>query len=367
MCSCENKGEFMKDLTGTTGVITLKAAPLHSGHIYAITQASTQVEHLYVVLSFDEKWIDNLDNSAYWKQHLSKKKRLLWLKRSFQDLDHITVLCIDETEMGAYPEGLVQWTTGVKELLLSKGVDSINTWFSSEPEYDWWIKQYFQCEHVIIDAARSAFNISATKIRENPYKYWEYLPSIVRREFLIKVVIIGTESSSKSTLTKYLAKMFNTSWVEETGRSYCLNEMCGDETLLDFNDYGVIASNRYYQELASYPTANKLLFVDTNAFVTQFYCELYEGKSNPLVDAYIEQEHYDLVLHLDDNVEWVDDGLRINSDRTKTSKLFYEMLDEYKIKEDNDYHFISGDYNQRLTSAIEIVKNKLECIKGETK
>lgn len=343
----------------TTGVITLKAAPLHNGHIYAITQASTQVDHLYVVLSFDQKWLDNLSNSDYWNKHLTKKKRLLWLRTTFKDLSHITVLCVDETHLAFYPEGVEDWTSKVKEELNLHKVNRVDKWFSSEPEYDWWIKKYFHCEHIIIDANREMFPISATKLRENPYKFWEFLPSMVRKEFLIKVVIIGTESCSKSTLTKYLAKTFNTSWVEEYGRTYCEDNMCGDEYLLSFEDYGVIASNRYYQELQAEPTSNKLLFIDTNAFITQFYCELYEGKPHPLVDAYINQEKYDLVLHLDDNVEWVADGLRINSDRSKTSKIFYEMLDNYNIVEDNDYHFISGNYQERLETAISLVNEKL--------
>ena len=348
----------------TIGAITLKAAPLHSGHIYAITQASTQVDHLYVILSFDEKWLDTLDNASYWKERLTKKNRLLWLKTTFSNLDHITIICVDETDISAYPDGVSDWAYKVKGELKPYGVDHIDKWFSSEPEYTWWITKYFNCPNIIIDADRKVFNISATKVRQNPYKYWEFLPSIVRKDLLIKVVIIGTESSSKSTLTKYLAKMFNTSWVAEYGRTYCEEDMCGDEGLLSLKDYGIIASNRYYQEKEAERTANKLLFLDTNAFVTQFYCELYEGRPNPLVDAYIEEEKYDMVIHLGDDVKWVDDGLRVNSDRKKTSKLFYKMLDKYKVVENNDYHFIDGDYKQRLDKAVDLIKNKLSKYQG---
>lgn len=344
----------------TIGAITGKFAPLHSGHIYAITEASTQVDHLYVILSYDDNWFDTLDKPDYWREHMTKKKRLLWLKRTFQNLDHITILCVDETDMKPYPDGVVEWTSAVTDTLMEQGVSTVDKWFSSEPEYDWWIKEYLPVvKHVILDAERNTFNISATKVRDNPYKYWEFLPSIVRKEFLLKVVVIGTESCAKSTLTKYLAKMFNTSWVEEYGRTYCENEMCMDESLLSFEDYGLIASNRYYQEKQAESTANKVLFVDTNAFVTQYYCALYENELHDLVEAYIDEEKYDIILHLDSNVAWVDDGLRINSDREITDKFFDQMLDNYQIKNHNGYYFISGDYKQRLDTAIEIVKNKL--------
>ncbi|QVV97655.1 hypothetical protein 2017DRC48_0130 [Vibrio phage ICP1] len=341
----------------TNGVITGKFAPLHSGHIYAITQAATQVDKLYVVLSFDQKFIDQQPLNL--REKLSLKKRLLWLKTTFKDMDHIEIIYVDETNIKPYPDGVEDWYKLVTEKLSFAGCFKIDKWFSSEPEYTWWIENYFNCSNVIIDNTRSNFNISATEIRENPYKYWQYLPSIVRKEFLLKVCLIGTESCGKSSLTKYLAKMFNTSWVEEYGRTYCEQDMCMDETLLSLEDYGLIASNRYYQEKEAEKTANKVLFLDTNAFIIQYYCNLYEGRKHPLVEAYIKEEQYDLILHLEDDIPWVDDGLRINSNRVYTHKVFDKMLDEYNIKSYSGYHHIRGDYNQRLDSAVKIVQNYL--------
>lgn len=340
------------------GVITGKFAPLHSGHIYAITNSATQVDKLFVVLSYDEKFVKSLPEKIQPK--LTKEKRLLWLKTAFKDMEHIEVVCIDESNIKSYPDGVEEWSLLVKKELSNYTSDPITHWFSSEPSYSWWIEQYFGCTHVIIDSGRSFFPINATEIRKNPYKHWQYLPSIVRKEFLIKICLIGTESCGKTSLTKYLAKMFNTSWVEEYGRKYCEDDMCMDETLLSFNDYAIIASTRYYEELQSENTANKILFVDTNAFVTQFYCNLYEGSPNPLVEAYIQQEHYDIILHLDSDVKWVDDGLRINLDREKTDKLFNEMLEDYNIQNKNDYYKISGNYQTRLTKAINIVNQYIK-------
>lgn len=341
----------------TIGVITGKFAPLHTGHIYAITEAATQVDTLYVVLSYDEKFVNNLPVCL--QDKLTLKKRLLWLKKSFSDMDHIKIIYVDETNMKIYPDGVPEWCNSVKSTLKENGVNSIDKWFSSETEYTWWIEDNFNCPNVVLDSERSMFNISATNIRSNPYKYWQYLPSIIRKEFLLKVVLIGEESCAKSTLTKSLAKLYNTSWVEEYGRTYCENDMCGDESLLSFEDYGIIASERNYQERSSESTANQLLFVDTNAFVTQYYCKLYEGKLHPLVDAYIEQEDYDLIFHMSNEVPWVDDGLRINSDRELTEKLFDSLLDKYDIKGDN-YHKITGNYNERLNKVISIINDLLK-------
>jgi HTH-type transcriptional regulator, transcriptional repressor of NAD biosynthesis genes len=342
----------------TTGVITGKFAPLHSGHIYAITQAATQVDKLYVILSFDQKLVDKQPDKL--REKLSLKKRILWLKTTFKNMNHIEVIYVDETNIEPYPKGVRDWCALVKDKLSQTHCYKIDKWFSSEPEYSWWIEKHFGCNNIIIDNKRVNFNISATEIRENPYKHWQYLPSIVRKEFLLKVCLIGTESCGKSTLTKYLAKMFNTSWVEEFGRTYCEQDLCMDETLLSFEDYGVIASNRHYQEKEGEKTANKVLFVDTNAFITQYYCNLYEGKKHPLVDAYIKEENYDVIIHLEDDVAWVADGLRLNSDREITHKIFDKMLDEYNIKEASSYHRVSGDYNERLNTVVKIIQSFLK-------
>ena len=47
---------------------------------------------------------------------------------------------------------------------------------------------------------------------------WKFLPDSVRPYFSIKVVVLGTESTGKSTLTERLAKYFNCSSVKEAGR-----------------------------------------------------------------------------------------------------------------------------------------------------
>lgn len=248
----------------TVGFLTGKFAPLHSGHIYFISRAATMVDKLVVVLSYDGKQFKD-DN------HLSLKNRLIWLKTTFKDILHILITFVDETGCRYYPEGWKDWSDLVKHVLYEHQVFDVDKIFSSEPEYTGGFNTYWpEAEHVIIDADREIINISATKIRENPYMYWSYLPSIVRQHYVKKVCIIGTESCGKSTLTKYLAKIYQTSWVEEYGRKFCEQDMCMDESLLQFNDYAIIAARRYEDELQALKTANKILFCDTNAFITNF-------------------------------------------------------------------------------------------------
>lgn len=194
----------------TVGFLTGKFAPLHTGHIYFISKAATMVDKLYVVLSYDGKRFQD-------DPRLSLKNRLLWLKTTFKDLPHIKIVYVDETNCSPYPDGWHEWSMLVKRAIPHR-IGDITKIFSSEPEYTEGFNKYWpEAEHVVVDAERKEVNISATEIRANPFKFWSYMPSIVRQHYVKKVCIIGTESCGKTTLTKYLAKIYQTSWVEEYG------------------------------------------------------------------------------------------------------------------------------------------------------
>lgn len=339
------------------GVITGKFAPLHTGHINTIIRASTQVDTLVVVLSFDQKFVDM--QPQWLQRRLTLNKRLLWLKKTFEDMPHIHITFVDESNIQAYPEGAKDWAALVRDATNHVHIDK---WFSSEPDYTVWINEHFpEAEHVLIDPERKLHNVSATMIRNNPTKYWGFMPSIVRREFLKKICFIGTESVGKSTLTRYLAKMYNTSWVEEYGRTFCEQDLMMDESLLEYDHYSHIAATRHQMEKEAERTANRILFCDTNAMVTQFYCNLYEHRSHPVVDALIDLEHYDAVIHLLDDVPWVDDGLRVNSNRRLTRAKFQSLIQNFGVDIGvfGEYHRVSGDYQKRLSKTIEIVQNLL--------
>lgn len=332
------------------GFLTGKFAPLHTGHIYFISKAATMVDKLYVVLSYDGKRFQD-------DPRLSLKNRLLWLKTTFKDLPHIKIVYVDETGLPAYPEGWHGWSMLVKQAIPQR-LGDITKIFSSEPEYTEGFNKYWpNAEHVIIDAERKEVNISATEIRSNPFKYWSYLPSVVRRHYVKKVCIIGTESCGKTTLTKYLAKIYQTSWVEEYGRKFCEQDMCMDESLLQYDDYALIAARRYEEELEATKTSNKILFADTNAFITNFYCNLYEGKVHPLVSEYEKLEKYDLTIILDNDVPWVADGLRKNSDSSTTKDLLEHMLES--SNKTGKFVWVSGTYEERLEHAITLIDREL--------
>ena len=345
-----------------TGFVVGKFAPLTTGHINFINQASTQCDKLLVLLSYDGRWRQK--QTPYMSKKLTLKNRIKWLKETYHGFDHIIVDYVDESEIPEYPNGWDAYTKLVEEKLEKHfGSKSADYVFSSEVEYDEGFKTYFpKSEHVLIDPDRENFPISATMVRGELFKHWDYLPSAVRKEFVYKVAIIGTESTGKTTLTKYLAKMFATSWVEEYGRVYCEDNLFGDETLLSNEDYEKIVFRHKENEEEAARTANRILLSDTNAFITGFYQYLYEGEISPIVSSMISSEYYDLVIYLDNDVPWVDDGLRIHGTkelRKKTKDTLDYLMELYNI----DHVRISGSYKERLNKTYTLIKKSMENVR----
>lgn len=334
------------------GWLTGKFAMPHMGHINHIHQAATMVDKLYVVVSQDD--------NRFKDPRLSLRNRMLWMKTIFKDIPHIEIISVNETGIPTYPNGWSQWSDLVKAALPAGQYDAV---FTSENDDVENYKQHFDghTKNVItVDPDRSMVNISATAIRNDMVKHWGMMPSIVRKDFVLRVCIVGTESVGKTSLTKMLAKHFQTSWVEEYGRTYCEQNLCMDESLLTFDDYGHIAARRYEMEQEAVKVANRVMFADTAGLSTNFFCQMYEGRENQLVTAYSEMEHYDLMLYLTDDVPWVADGLRKNTDRDYTKRLFETQMKAYAARKGIPIVNVTGNYNQRLNSAIAAVRDLID-------
>lgn len=83
-----------------------------------------------------------------------------------------------------------------------------------------------------------------------------------------KVLIIGTESCGKSTLTVNLAHHFNTNYLEEVGRE--LSELSGTDTMM-LSDFTRILLEHKAKELKLLEHSNKVLIEDTDCLITKFF------------------------------------------------------------------------------------------------
>jgi len=339
------------------GVVPGKFFPPHRGHLNQIIRAATQCNKVYVVVSDNEDIaLDKCrkDNLPY----IPLKTRALWLSLELQSFDHIKVVMLDETGIPEYPDGSVQWCKMLTDLIPEK----IDVIFGGEMEYqDTYMKHLPGIEYNVYDYKRSRYPVSGTEVRHNYLEHWDYILGSARPFFARRVLITGTESCGKSTLVKYLGKIFHTSWSEEYGRYYSADYLGGNEDLFQLSDFARIARIQQAQDEIALKGANRICFFDTDAVITQYYCHIYTGNHNPIIYSYVDPQKYDMVLMMGPTVGWVEDGLRFKSEQAERERLHKKLLYMYldrgfkdKIIEIND-----DNYSARLARVMDFADKLL--------
>ncbi|MGM0164916.1 multifunctional transcriptional regulator/nicotinamide-nucleotide adenylyltransferase/ribosylnicotinamide kinase NadR [Enterococcus sp. DIV1059_2] len=300
------------------GMCIGKFYPLHKGHINMIQKASSLVDHLFVIVSHSDIQSEKLFEQSNLKRPLTARDKLRIVQKTFQMQPMIQPILIDETNVPSYPNGWEQWAELVKNsVLTSRRTPKDFTNFSelsifiNEPSDVDGYQKYFGCEVLVLDQYRTDMNISATEIRKDPAKYWEFLPRASREAIAPTIEIAGGESSGKTIIVDKLGNFFGTTTVWEYGRTYCEAELGGDEAALQYDDYAIIA-NQHYQDIRfARRNANKFVISDTGYVATQAFCLVYEGRKHPSVQEKIDNDRFDLTILLDNSTKWVDDGQRL--------------------------------------------------------
>lgn len=339
------------------GVFPGKFLPPHRGHLCSILSASTKCKTLYVVISDRKDYCEKVceENSI---RPMPMVLRAKWLSQELQGLDNIKVLMLDEGGIPAYPGGTKEWS----KLLIKIMPEPFDVIFGGDAVYQkTYMGNFPSVAYDLIDRAETRFSMSATKIRSNPIKYWDYIMGSARAHFAKRVLVTGTESCGKTTLVKILGKIYHTSWTEEAGRSYSARHLGGNEDVFSPDDFEEIAREQIKLDNHALRTANKIVFFDTDAVVTQFYCGMYLRKTNPKIEEYVDHSKFDLVLYLTPDVPWIADGLRWKADPEERSSLDSLLHSMYMSRGfANKLHVISGTYNERLEQALELSDRLLQ-------
>ena len=319
--------------------------PLHLGHVNDIILASSMCNKLYLVLavSNDEKEID---------EHIRYK----WLMDITKDMENVEVIKIYDNSNN---KNETDWEDGKNQVLkVTKNLDVV---FAGDDYKGKNIWENLYKDSKVYYFKRNEINISSTQIRENLYKYFDYLPRSVQKDYVKKVCIIGTESCGKSTLVRNLAKYFNTTYVEEAGRFVC--EDAGGIDNMTKDDYFKILFRHKEEERKKLELANKVLFIDTDSLITYFYYSLmykdneeYDKKFSLIARTISDLNDYDLYLFLEPDVPFVKDITRSDGEnRTNDNNYLKQILKENNIR----YETINGDYVNRYEKAKEKVLNLL--------
>jgi HTH-type transcriptional repressor of NAD biosynthesis genes len=335
-----------------------KFYPLHTGHIYLIQRACSQVDELHIIMGHDDPRDRELFENSAMSQQPTVSDRLRWLLQTFKYQKNIRIHSFNEEGIEPYPHGWDVWSEGVKTFLAQQGIEADCVYTSEAPDAPMY-QQHLGIEAVVIDPSRSFMSISGGQIRQDPFRYWEYIPTEVKPFFVRTVAVLGGESSGKSTLVNKLANIFNTTSAWEYGRDYVFSHLGGDEIALQYSDYDKIALGQAQYIDFAVKYANKVAFIDTDFITTQAFCLKYEGREHPFVQALIDEYRFDLVILLENNVPWVADGLRSlgsSVDRREFQSLLITMLRENNVE---FVHVKEDDYDTRFLRCVELVKQML--------
>ncbi len=326
--------------------------PLHLGHVDCILQAASLCEQLYIVLSI-----------GYCRDEIDWRVRYRWLYQLTRHIGNVTIVTLEDSAptKAAYTEDY--WMADAQTVNEKIGCPIDVVFCGSDYGKDsFWNVCYPESQlHVF-----PRNEISSTEIRKNPYTHWDWLPNVVRPYYVKKVLLIGGESTGKSTLTINLAHRFNTNYIDEAGRD--ISERSGTDLLMLSEDFTEILLQHKLNEIKAVERSNCVLFMDTDALVTQFYMNFLNDpqieKNKALSDAIDVLNRFDLILFLEPDVAFVQDGDRspvIAADRKKYSEQIKTLLCSHGRK----FICVEGDYLKRYETAVYAV-NQMLMINKET-
>ena len=170
---------------------------------------------------------------------------------------------------------------------------------------------------------------------------------------IVKIVLFGPESTGKTTLSKQLARHYNTVWTPEFAREYLQKKWNNERKTCEKEDLLPIAIGQMNLENKLGRKADKLLICDTDLLETKVYSEeFYGGTVDLKLSEAVAKNKYDLYLLTYIDTPWEEDDLRDRPEqRLEMFTAFENTLKKYK----KNYILLKGDKETRLKNATEAI------------
>jgi NadR type nicotinamide-nucleotide adenylyltransferase len=168
-----------------------------------------------------------------------------------------------------------------------------------------------------------------------------------------KIVVIGPESTGKSTLCSQLAEHYQTVWCPEYAREYLEKNGTG----YTYDDLLTIAKGQIELEeriLSTVDSRQSTVFIDTDMSVMKVWCEFAFGKCHSWILYQAATRKYDLYLLCNVDLPWIQDELR-EYPNPEIRKKLYHFYKDIMINQNIPWIDISGSYKERLQIAINAV------------
>ena len=363
--------------------------PMHQGHLDLIMKAKKENDICYVVVC----GYNNEPRSN--ETGLTLNRRFSLVNQMFKNDEQIKVLQVNDTKLGI-DESMSEsnwniWLNCVQDQI--EKMENSNHFVANYiDEYTWYVgeesyvkslekRKYipgemntFPCIDKVVYVDRGINPISATLIRENPIKYWNKIAWAFRPYFSTNILITGTASEGKSTLTRDIATYFGIPYSEEYGRTYM--EFYGksdtDLTINDFQEF-LIEQRRDTKSKIESPGNCGVVISDTDNLVTLMYAQAYVEDNNIDLteDDYKTLEtlawnikrgiQWDKIFLLPPKNKFVDDGTRYMEqssmeERTKNYDRLVNLLKEFGWWD--KVEVINGDYLENFETVKAYIDGK---------
>ncbi len=167
---------------------------------------------------------------------------------------------------------------------------------------------------------------------------------------MLKIAILGPESTGKTMLAEQLAAHFHTDFVPEYSREY-LKDFQGKYGI---NDVIAIAKGQQRSIDEAAKKSKEILISDTEAIVNKVWCEYVFNQTPKEIEDLVQKQDFDLYLLCDTDLEWTFDPLRENPDLNERKTIFALYLKALNTLDAN-YAIISGQGKDRFENALKAI------------
>ena len=285
------------------------------------------------------------------KEHISPIVRKSWLENTFDERQYIEIRTYNysEDELPNTSESSHSvsriWAGVFKQLFPEYSL------LVTSEEYGIMVAAYMGIQHLAFDTTRTRFPVSATLIRNQLLDYWNYLPVSVKPYYALKVVIIGTESTGKTTLAEDLSRHYHCSKVLEAAR-----DIIDNSNSFTIDDLYTVATEHAKEIEKAATGKHPLIIIDTDINITMSYCRFAFNRELEVSKQIIDVNQANLYLYLNNDVAHFQDGTRlIETERNLLDSSHKQVLAENSI----EYVEINGSWDERFEKAVKEVDKLL--------
>ncbi len=169
---------------------------------------------------------------------------------------------------------------------------------------------------------------------------------------ILKVAVVGAESTGKTTLSRELAEHYNDIWMPEYARTYVKNLT----RPYNRNDVIHIASAQCRLEKDYEKKSARLLFLDTDLVITKVWLQHVWKNCPAWIDRQIANSERLIYLLCDNDLPWTYDPVRENPDiRKYLSGLYKDII----IQNNFPYFVVKGHGKTRTMNAVKKINTLL--------